>query len=150
MNKLVTPSRFKIIVIVWTVLGQFFVAGFLFGAVLITKDMFEANFKFTTFPIIALSGIALSLVLPLVFIIYYYSRSTLRPGAIVLLKCLFIISFPLLIYVWIIILPDMSATDIFYEMAFFILHLIVFLNFPGYFNELRSRLHLSNKSAPGT
>jgi hypothetical protein len=140
MNKLfftITPSRFKGIVVLWTILGLIFSAGFLSGAFFVIQDLFEANFKFQSFPFFIIASLLLCLVLPLVLVLYYYLRFTLKQRPTALLRWLFIISIPLLLYFWITTFASMRAVDIVYEVVFLALHITVFLKFPGYFNALR-------------
>ena len=98
------------------------------------KELSKAEFK--VFPPFTLAGVLLGILFPLVFVTYYYARFTLKRWAIGLLKWLFVVSFPLLIYVWITIYPAMGISDIFYEVLFFVLHVLVFLKFPGHFKEV--------------
>lgn len=132
-----TPFGFKVIVTIWTILGLFFISGFLRGAFMIIQDQSQADFRFKDVPFFTIVSLLLSIVLPLVFVLYYYSRFTLKQWSATLLRWLLIISFPLLLYVWITIFPSMETVDIVYETVFFLLHIVVFLKFPGYFNVLR-------------
>lgn len=139
----VTPSRFKTIVAVWTVLGLFFSVGFLYGSFMAIQDLLHTNFNFKQFPFFTIVSLLLSVLFPLVFILYYYSRFTLKQRPAAMLRWLFIISIPLLIYFWITIFPSMLAVDIVYEVVFISLHIVVFLKYPGYFNVLRLKKNQS-------
>jgi len=142
MNKLfftITPSRFKGIVVLWTILGLMFTTGFLYGAFFVIRDLLDSNFKFKSFPFFIIASLLLCVVFPLVFVLYHYSRYSLKQQPASLLKWLFIMSIPLLLYFWVTTLPSMRALDIVYEIVFFSLHITVFLKFPGYFNALRPK-----------
>jgi hypothetical protein len=133
----ITPSSFKAIVVIWTILGLSFSAAFLFAAFMIIQDLSQANLKFMFFPFSVIPSLLLSVLFPLVFVLYYYSRFTLSKRPATVLRWLFIASFPLLIYCWITIFPSLGTIDIVYEIVFLLLHTIVFLKYPGYFNVLR-------------
>jgi hypothetical protein len=135
----ITPSRFKGIVVLWTILGLIFTAGFLYGAYLTIHDLVEANFKFKSFPFFLIASFVLCLVAPLVFVLYYYSLFTLKSQAIAILRSLFIISIPLVLYFWITTLPSMRAVDIVYEGVFLALHFTVFVKCPGYFKYIEDQ-----------
>lgn len=131
-----TPSRFKIIVAIWTILGLIFIVGFLSGAILTVGDLSRASFQFKSFPFFTIVSLLISVLFPFVFILYYYSRLTLKQRPASILKWLFIIFTPLLIYVWVTVFPLMRILDVVYEVVFLLLHIIVFLKFPSYFNTL--------------
>ena len=134
-----TPTHFKVIVVIWTIIGLLISGTFVWLSISFIQEMIQENFKFARFPFFIIACLLTGVQFPMIFALYYYSRITLDGRLTKMLRWLFIISFPMLLYIWIAIYPSMEAINIFYEIVFILVHIIVFIKFPGYFDELRAR-----------
>ena len=132
----ITRSQFKVIVIIWTILGLILASGFVGGTILTFHNFQRQGVDFNSYPPIVFIYLLLSIVFPSVFIVYYVARHTFNKSAIIILRVLFVLSFPLIIYGWAIVLPEMSVSDFFWVITFLLLHIAVFLRFPSYLKEL--------------